>query len=231
MTDTAGPLELLGVIRSQHVAVTAELEHHEVVTGDGLLSVLWHHAEGGAQPGAAVLCCGGALGGVLGPAGGLFHDLGVHLATAGTAETLRVGYRVPNDLDRCVLDVLAVAQLAAHQGAERFITVGHSFGGAVAVQAGAALAERCIGVVTLATQSAGCEPGATLAESAIPVLLVHGDQDVILPFFASQLVQLITGGELVILPGADHSLAQARTELRHRIMTWIDARLAGAAIA
>ncbi len=36
-------------------------------------------------------------------------------------------------------------------------TVGHSFGGAVAIQAGIVLGAHCRGVVTLATQSAGCE--------------------------------------------------------------------------
>lgn len=224
----AGPLELLGVIGSTHVAVTEQLEHHEVFSWDGLLTLLWHHAGDGTGARIAVLCCGGALGGVLGPAGGLFHELGQRLATAGTAETLRVGYRVPNDLDRCVVDVLAAAQLAARQGAERFLTVGHSFGGAVAIQAGAALGERCVGVLTFATQSAGCEPGEALAASGTPVLLVHGDRDDILPAFASQVVQMLVGGELVILAGGDHRLAGVEAEVRAAVYPWIDARLDGA---
>ena len=59
--------------------------------------------------------------------------------------------------------------------------MGHSFGGAVAVQAGALLAERTAGVVTLATQSAGCEPGEALGRAQGAVLLLHGDRDEILP--------------------------------------------------
>ncbi len=71
--------------------------------------------------------------------------------------TVRVGYRKPNDLSRCVHDVAAAADLAGRRGARRFVTMGHSFGGAVAVQAGAVLGTHCRGVVTLSTQSAGCE--------------------------------------------------------------------------
>ena len=126
-----------------------------------------------------------------------------------------------------MVDLLAAAQLAGQDGASRIVTMGHSFGGAVAVQAGAHLGERTAGVVTLATQSAGCEPGEALAERKVPVLLLHGDRDEILPYYASQMVQMICGGELVILPGATHRLAEAADELRERLSTWIPDRLAG----
>lgn len=225
MDPTGGPLEHIGLIGHQDVAVTERLDHYELFSWDGLLSLLWHHD--GNRPNAnAVLCCGGALGGVLGPAGGLYHDLGTRFALDGTAITIRVGYRVPNDLERCVFDVLAAAQLAAQHGAERFVVVGHSFGGAVAIQAAVALAERCAGVVTLATQSAGCEVGEQLPEAGTPVLLLHGDRDTILPYHASQLVHMLTGGELHILPGADHRLDAAADELRTRLGEWIPRQLA-----
>lgn len=223
MDDGNGPLGELGLIGHQHVAVTDTLTHHELYSWDGLLTLLWH-GDRGTNP-AAVLFCGGAMGGLLGPADGLFHDLGTELAASGVAQSVRVSYRVPNDLERCVLDTLAAAQLAAENGATRFVVVGHSFGGAVAVQAAVALAERCVGVVTLATQSAGCEPGEALAANGVPVLLLHGDRDAILPYFASQMVQMLIGGELVILPGADHRLAGAGEEVRRRLGTWIPDRL------
>ncbi|MEZ5265319.1 MAG: alpha/beta hydrolase [Acidimicrobiales bacterium] len=223
-SDPGTPLEHIGLIGHQDVAVTDRLDHYELFSWDGLLTLLWHHDRN--QPNRnAVLCCGGALGGVLGPAGGLFHDLGTRFAADGTAITIRVGYRAPNDLDRCVFDVLAAAQLAARHGAERFVVVGHSFGGAVAVQAGAALGEQCAGVVTLATQTAGCEVGEQLAERGVPVLLLHGDLDTILPYHASHLVHLLTGGELHILRGADHRLDAAADELRERLGEWIPRRL------
>ncbi len=220
MVAFPNPLGTLGVIGSSQARVTPELTHHELYTWDGLLSLLWHGPE---QARTAVLCCGGALGGVLGPANGLYHDLGVRFAAAGIA-TLRVGYRMPNELDHCVHDLLAAAALAEDRGAERFVVVGHSFGGAVAVQAGVALGDRTAGVVTLATQSAGCEEGEALAMAGIPVLLLHGSDDTILPFFSSQMVQMLTGGELDILPGTDHAFTGAGDELRERLGVWIPER-------
>lgn len=224
MSDASGPLDGLEVIRHQQVDLGPTLVHHELYTWDGLLTLLWHRPE---QPSTdAVLYCGGALGGVLGPADAIYHHLGTVLAASGVATGIRVGYRVPNDLDRCVTDVVAAAGLAAAAGARRFVVVGHSFGGAVAIGAGVAIGDACAGVVTLATQSAGCEPGEALAERRVPVLLLHGDQDPILPFFASQLVHMLCGGELSILAGADHGLGSAAEELRQRLVPWITARFA-----
>ena len=120
---------------------------------------------------------------------------------------MRVGYRKPNDLSRCVHDLAAAADLASRSGARRFVTVGHSFGGAVALQAGVILGEHCRGVVTLATQSAGCEHADQLGDT--PLLLLHGTDDEILPPETSGVVQMLAGhGEVVLLPGAGHLLTQ-----------------------
>lgn len=218
-----GPYERLGVLARQSVVVHDDLVHLELFTVQGLLTVLWH---GPQDADRAVIAVGGAMGGLLGPADGLYHDLGVRFAGEGIA-TLRVSYRAPNDFDRCVHDALAVADIAARQGAGRFVTMGHSFGGAVAVQLGMAMGDYTGGVVTLATQSAGCEDAEGLAD--IPMLLVHGDRDEILPSFASEVVHQLSGGhgELVIIPGAGHLLAEAGDHLRDRLGTWIPEHLAG----
>ena len=123
-----GPLRVLAV---QHVEITPELRHLEIFTMSGLVTMLWHGPDNAER---VVLMCGGAMGGLLGPADGLYHDLGVTLAAQGIG-SIRVGYRRPNDLDSCVGDVVAAAMLAEREGAERFVTIGHSFGGAVAVGA------------------------------------------------------------------------------------------------
>jgi hypothetical protein len=164
------------------------------------------------------------MGGLLGPASGLYQDLGVDFAERGIA-TLRVSYRRPNDFETCVHDALAAADLAARRGARRFVTVGHSFGGAVAVQLGMAMGEFTAGVVTLSTQSAGCEDAEGL--EGVPLLLFHGEQDSILPPFASQVVHQLAGGdgELVLLPGIDHLLVGAEAVLRERLSSWIPERL------
>ena len=122
---------------------------------------------------------------------------------------LRVGWRRPNDIDLCTLDLLAAADLAARAGAERFVTGGHSFGGAIAVRAGMAMGDWTRGVVTFATQSAGCEEAHGLTA---PLLAFHGDRDEILPAVASQVVGQLVGGpaEVVICEGAGHLLVRGR---------------------
>jgi pimeloyl-ACP methyl ester carboxylesterase len=209
------------VLATEEVTVDDDLRHLELFTLDGLLTVLWH---GDPEAERVVVMSGGGMGGLLGPAQGLYHDLGRRFAAEGIG-TLRVGYRRPNDLGRCVHDVAAAADLASRAGARRFVTVGHSFGGAVAIQAGIVLGEHSVGVVTLATQSAGCEDAAALGDT--PLLLLHGDRDELLPPDTSAVVQALAGhGEVELLPGAGHLMTEAHDALRARLGAWIPARLA-----
>jgi len=200
---------------------TMQRVHLEVYTLHGLLTILWH---GPRDARHVLVTCGGGMGSLLGPANGLYHDLGVALAADGIG-TLRVGYRKPNDLSRCVHDLAAVADLASRSGGRGFVFVGHSFGGAVAIQAGIVLGAHCRGVVTLATQSAGCEHASELGST--PLLLLHGTDDEILPAATSTVVQMLAGhGEVVLLSGAGHLLTQAASEVRERLATWIPERFA-----
>jgi alpha/beta superfamily hydrolase len=215
------PLQLLEALAREEVQLAPDLWHLEIYTLRGLLTLLWH---GPRDAERVVLMGGGAMGGLLGPAGGLYQDLGAKFSTQGIG-TIRVGYRKPNDLDRCIHDMAAAADLASRSGARRFVTVGHSFGGAVALQAGIVLAQHCTGVVTLSTQSAGCEDGARLGDT--PLLLLHGDRDELLPPETSAIVQMLVGhGDVVILPGSGHLLTEAHDELRARLGTWIPEHLA-----
>lgn len=215
------PLDALDALARQEVLISPGLRHVEIYTMAGLLTILWH---GPVDAAAVVLMSGGAMGGLLGPAGGLYHDLGETFAQQGIA-TMRVGYRRPNDLGRCVHDVAAAADLASRTGARRFVTVGHSFGGAVAVQAGMVLGPCCAGIVTLSTQSAGCENVGSL-RADVPLLLLHGDRDELLPADASAAVQMLAGrGELELLAGAGHLLTEAHDDLRARLGTWIPRQL------
>ena len=214
--DVPTPLESLGTMAALEVETSPGQRHIEIYTMSGLLTLLRH---GPLDAENVVLMVGGAMGGVLGPAEGLYFDLGETLADHGIG-TIRIGYRKPSDIDRCVHDVAAAADLATRSGARRFITIGHSFGGAVAVQAGIAFRDHCAGVVTLATQSAGCENAEELGST--PLLLLHGEVDEILPMMASQMLQMMAGtGELVVLAGAGHLLTEASEELRERLGTWL----------
>src|SRR4051794_23485841 len=216
--DPRPPLDALDVLAVQEKAVTPGLDHVELYTMQGLVTLLWH---GPRDAHDVVIMCGGAMGGLLGPADGLFQDLGTRFTEAGIG-TVRVGYRRPNELERCIHDVAAAADIAGRVGARRFVIVGHSFGGAVAINAGIALGRHTSAVVTLSTQSAGCER-ADLLEA--PLLLVHGEADEILPPMASEMVRMIVGhGELDLLPGAGHLLREADEHLRDRLGAWIPAR-------
>ena len=211
------PLELLEALAREEVVLSPDLRHLEIYTMRGLLTILWH---GPVDADRAVVMGGGGMGGLLGPAGGLYHDLGERFAANGIG-TLRVGYRKPNDLVRCVHDLAAAGDLAARAGASRFVTVGHSFGGAVAVQAGMVLGSYCRGIVTLATQSAGCEDAGALADD-VPVLLLHGDRDEILPPDTSMVVRMLIGhGDVEILRGTGHLMTEAADHLRELLGTWI----------
>ena len=214
------PLELLGVIATQDVMLTPTLRHVEMFSMRGLLTVLWHEPSGTDEPSAALVLCGGAMGGLLGPADGLYHRLGVAWADRGVP-VLRVSYRRPNDLDACCIDVAAAVQLAVGgAGAQRVVVMGHSFGGAVAVRVAVGLDEMVAGVVTFATQSAGCEVAGGLAGR--PLLLFHGDRDEILAPEASEMVRMIAGtGEVVRLPGDGHLLAKSGDVMWERLETWL----------
>ena len=99
--------------------------------------------------------------------------------------------------------------------------MGHSFGGAIAIRTACALGDTVAGVVTFATQSAGCEQAEELAGR--PLLLFHGDRDELLPLQASEMVRFIAGtGELVVLPGEGHLLTGAGDLLLERVSEFVN---------
>jgi alpha/beta superfamily hydrolase len=218
--EPRSPLELLEALAAEEVEIMPGLVHMEVYTLHGLLTMLWH---GPRDAPKVVVTCGGGMGGLLGPANQIYHRLGIALAAEGIG-TIRVGYRKPNDLSRCVHDVAAATDLASRTGARRFVVMGHSFGGAVAVQAGVVLGEHCAGLVTFATQSAGCEFASELGDT--PLLLFHGTDDEILPPDTSGVVQMLAGhGDVVLLPGDGHLLNKNVDEIDERLDAFLTANL------
>ncbi len=184
----------------------------------GLLTALWHEPETDLCS-VGVVACGGAMGGLLGPGEGLYHELGQVLSEQGVP-TLRVSYRRPNDMDACCVDVAAAVQLLAGSGVERVVIMGHSFGGAVAVRVAVALPEMVAGVVTFSTQSAGCEIAGGL--NGRPLLLFHGDKDEILPVEASEVVKAIAGhGDLHVMSGDGHLLGRSHQTMLDLLVPWL----------
>ena len=119
MSDEPGatpttPFDALQVIGSQQVALTPALRHIELYTMGGLLTLLWHDPPADHSHAAGMVLCGGAMGGLLGPAEGMYHQLGVEWAERGVA-VVRVSYRRPNDLEACTIDVAATVQLLSRR--------------------------------------------------------------------------------------------------------------------
>jgi pimeloyl-ACP methyl ester carboxylesterase len=180
------------------------------------------YAVPGAQ--AAVLCVGGVGGGFDSPARNLYVRLGESLPREGIA-VLRVRFRNPTDLDEAVHDVRAGLRALAQLGVHRVGLVGHSFGGAVVIQAGV-VEPAVAAVVTLATQSHGTEEVGRLAPR--PLLLIHGTDDAVLPTACSVATWQRAGEpkSLQVVEGAGHVLDEAAQALRTLVQDWLRAHLA-----
>lgn len=184
----------------------------------------WYAAPGAR---AAAVLFGGIGGGFDTPAGSLYLRLGRHLPTDAIA-VLRVRFRRPGDLRACVEDVLAGMDWLAGRGLERLGLVGHSFGGAVAIAAGSRRPAVTRAVVTLSTQGAGTDGIARLRD--VPVLIVHGRQDEVLPPTCSVALFQQAGprSRLHFLPEAGHVLDEAADEVFRLVQAWLVGHLAEA---
>ena len=215
------PLDMLGALARSDAELDETSRLIEIYTMEGLLQVWWFGLPGATD---VALMCGGAMGGVLGPGRSLYFEYGRTLAASGRA-AMAVSYRRPGDLGRCLLDVCATADLAMRNGAERFVILGHSFGGAVAIQAACTFTKAVAGVVTFATQSGGCEDAALM--ESVPLLLLHGERDSILGPENSTMVQSLVGhGEVRMFPDTDHLMIEAADELAAITHEWTMARFA-----
>ncbi len=185
-------------------------------TDAGTIDTRYHPADMGD---VAVLWVFGAGGGLGGPAGGLYPRLAAHLAPLGIA-SLRLDYRRPAELLPCVLDVLVGIAYLATRARGRVVLVGHSFGGAVVIAAGAA-SPAVIGVAALSSQMAGA--GHVGQISPRPLLLIHGTADEILPDRCSRDLYRRAGEprRLVLYQGCRHGLDQCRAALDRDVLAWI----------
>ena len=103
---------------------------------------------------------------------------------------------------------------------QRVALIGHSFGGAVAINAGT-LSPLVTTVVALSSQLAGAHVAGELAPK--PLLLIHGDADTILPHESSQALYDRAGEPkiLKILPGVGHRLSEAADEVFDLVRDWL----------
>ncbi len=205
-------LKILGVDAEDEVAGARKLI---IRTTRGPIPMIFHAA---AEPGRAALCVSGAIGGLDGPSK-LYPRLGSELPQQGIA-IARVDYRAPNEFGECLLDALAGISFLRAMRYQRAALIGHSFGGAVAINAGT-LAPAITTVVALSSQLAGAHVVADLAPR--PLLLVHGTADTILSHQSSEAIyeRAQEPRTLKLMPGGDHRFSGLGDELYQTVSEWL----------
>ncbi len=187
-----------------------------IATTRGSIALVMHAAAG--EPGRAALCLSGALGGFDGPAL-LYPRLGLELPREGIS-VARLDYRAPNEFGECMLDAMAGLTFLRGIGYRRTALLGHSFGAAVAINAGT-LGPAVSTVIAMSSQLAGAHVVADLAPR--PLLLIHGTADTILSHQSSEMLyeRARDPKTLRLLPGVGHGLAEAADEVRETVKDWL----------
>ena len=197
----------------------AEWRRATIRTSEGDIYGIYHPAVGKAS----IIWVCGASGGTSGPSLGIYDDLCRDLMTEGVS-SLQIDYRYPGEFSECVQDVLMGVEFLSRRGRERIALVGHSFGGAVVIMAGA-VSQLVSAVVGLSSQTSGATRVGELAPR--PLLLVHGDRDTVLFADCSRNIHQWAGEpkDLVIYPGNGHLLEECRDELRELLRAWLMEKL------
>lgn len=206
-------LRLLGAEKANvHDGVTDV----RLLTDQGAIACRRHDALAGES---GIVWVFGAGGGFFGPAGGLYDRLGRQLAPEGIV-SLEVAYRRPGDLTGCVLDTLAGVEHLRDQGRTRIVVVGHSFGGAVVINA-AVLSDAVVAVAALRSQTYGADAVTKLGRK--PLFLAHGEADEVLPATCSRSLFARAHGpkEMKLYPGCRHGLDDCREDLDRDLTDWL----------
>ena len=209
-------LKILGIEPGEEIAGG---QHLTIRTTRGPIPMIFHPAP---VPGRAALCVSGAMGGVDGPSK-LYVRLGQELPAAGIG-VARIDYREPNEFGECMLDALAGVSFVRAMRYQSAALIGHSFGGAVAINAGT-LGPIVSTVIALSSQLAGAHVVAELAPR--PLLLVHGTADTILSHESSEAIyeRAQEPKTLKLIPGADHRFTGAGDELWQIVSDWLIERV------
>ena len=188
-------------------------------TDRGDITARYHPVPDGRDVLGGTVWVGGAGGGLDGPAHGLYPEACRRLQPLGVVG-LRLHYRHPNYLEECVLDTLLGVEFLSREGIQNVALIGHSFGGAVVIAAGA-LSDRVQAVVPMSTQTYGTDLAPRVAPRAM--LLIHGSDDEVLPDACSRQVfeRAKEPKELKLYRGARHGLDQVREELLDLLVRWI----------
>lgn len=171
----------------------------------------------------AVVYVTGVGGGWGTPAIGLYPRLCCSLTRIGI-DGLRVRYRHPTDLLESVFDTLAgIAFLREEHRIKAIGLVGHSFGGAVVIQAAVQASDIVSTLVTLATQSYGAAHVISKLKHGTSALMIHGSDDKVLPAYCSEEVyqKAHDPKQIVLWEGAGHGLDEVSEEVYELVYDWL----------
>lgn len=171
----------------------------------------------------AVVYVTGVGGGWGTPAIGLYPRLCCSLARIGI-DGLSVRYRHPTDLLESVFDTLAgIAFLREEHRIKAIGLVGHSFGGAVVIQAAVQASDIVSTLVTLATQSYGAAHVISKLKHGTSALMIHGSDDKVLPAYCSEEVyqKAHDPKQIVLCQGAGHGLDEVSEEVYELVYDWL----------
>jgi len=210
--DEGLTLRITGVESGDEIAGARKIT---IATTRGAIPLILHSAP---EKGRAALCVSGAMGGYNGPSM-LYPRLGLELPPRGLT-IARLDYRAPNEFGECLIDAMAALTFLGGIGHARVALIGHSFGGAVAINAGT-LSPIVTTVIALSSQLAGAHVVGELAPK--PLLLIHGSADTILSHESSQALYDRAGEPrtIKILPGVGHGLKEADDEVFSLVGDWL----------
>jgi alpha/beta superfamily hydrolase len=146
-------------------------EFVQIETSRGRIDCAYYKAEGANK---GVIMVTGVSGGFDTPADSLYPRLSADLKKTGIS-SVRVKFRNSKDLAEALIDVLVGIEFLKSENVGIIGLIGHSFGGAVVVQA-TFNSKNVKTIVMLSTQGFGIDPISFLPEDT-SVFLIHGEED------------------------------------------------------